>query len=44
MDTQGNKQNDKHDESFRDHINTINDDGRKSIMFIQLSLKGNIMI
>lgn len=33
MDTQGNKQNDKHDESFRDHITTINDDGKRAYVY-----------
>lgn len=33
MDTQGNKQNDKQDESFRDHINTINEDGERAFVY-----------
>lgn len=30
MDTQNNKQNDKHNESFRDSITTINEDGKRA--------------
>ena len=33
MDTQGNKQNDKHDESFRDHISTINEEGKRAYVY-----------
>jgi len=33
MDTQGNKQNDNHDESFRDHISTINEDGNRAFVY-----------
>ncbi len=33
MDTQGNKQNDKYDESFRDHITTINEDGKRAYVY-----------
>lgn len=33
MDTQGNKQNDKYDESFRDHITTINEDGKRVYVY-----------
>lgn len=33
MGTQENKQNDKHDESFRDHISTINDEGKRAYVY-----------
>ena len=33
MDTQGNKQNDNHDESFRDHISTISEDGNRAFVY-----------
>lgn len=33
MDTQNNKQNDKHNESFRDSITTINEDGKRAYVY-----------
>lgn len=33
MDTQNNKHNDKQDESFRDHISTVNDDGKRAYVY-----------
>lgn len=33
MDTHNNKHNDKQDESFRDHISTVNDDGKRAYVY-----------